>query len=355
MTASTLPVLANGTKLGGRTLIVGSTGFIGRFIAEACLESGRPTYVLVRSGSSAFSTKTQIIHTLQNKGATIIIGTITDEKWMIKILEDYKIEVVISAVGGESILDQFHLIHALKAVGTVKRFLPSEFGHDIERADPVEPGLKMYKEKREVRRAIEEAGIPYTYICCNSIAAWPYHDNTHPADVLPPLDRFHIYGDGNVKAYFVAGTDIGRLTIKVINDHRTINKSVHFRPTNNLLSINELASLWEKKINRNLPRVTITEQDLLNAANEMRIPESIVAAFTHDIFIQGCQVNFALDKATDVEATSLYPDTTFRSIDECFDDFVSMIIEGHVMPERNVGDGMKLNRSEAYAITLSAA
>lgn len=47
-------------------------------------------------------------------------GTITDEKWMIKILEDYKIEVVISAVGGESILDQFHLIHALKAVGTVK-------------------------------------------------------------------------------------------------------------------------------------------------------------------------------------------------------------------------------------------
>lgn len=73
MTASTLPVLANTTKLGGRTLIVGSTGFIGRFIAEACLESGRPTYVLVRSRSSAFSTKTQIIHTLQNKGATIII------------------------------------------------------------------------------------------------------------------------------------------------------------------------------------------------------------------------------------------------------------------------------------------
>lgn len=99
----------------------------------------------------------------------------------------------------------------------------------------------------------------------------------------------------------------------------------------------------------------------LVSISEMRIPESIVAAFTHDIFIQGCQVNFALDKATDVEATSLYPDTTFRSIDECFDDFVSMIIEGHVMPEKpasgsgNVGDGMKLNRSEAYAITLSAA
>lgn len=81
----------------------------------------------------------------------------------------------------------------------MQRFLPSEFGHDIDRADPVEPGLTMYEQKRKVRRQIEKCGIPYTYICCNSIAAWPYHDNTHPADVLPPLDRFQIYGDGSVK------------------------------------------------------------------------------------------------------------------------------------------------------------
>ncbi|KMS97553.1 hypothetical protein BVRB_5g126130 [Beta vulgaris subsp. vulgaris] len=358
MTASTAPVLAN-AKMGGRTLIVGSTGFIGRLISEACLDSGRSTYLLVRSGSPASTNKAQTIHSLQNKGATILIGTITDQSLMEKILEEYKIEVVISAVGGESILDQLQLVNALKSVGTVKRFLPSEFGHDIDRADPVEPGLQMYNEKKQVRRAIEEAGIPYTYICCNSIAAWPYHDNTHPADVLPPLDHFHIYGDGNVKAYFVDGTDIGRLTIKVINDKRTINKAVHFRPPNNLFSINELASLWEKKINRNLPRVTITEDDLLNAANEMRIPESIVAAFTHDIFIKGCQINFALDRPTDVEATSLYPDTPFRSLDECFDDFVPLIIDGRVMAEKSASgsatEAIKLPGSEAYAITLSAA
>ena len=81
----------------------------------------------------------------------------------------------------------------------MQRFLPSEFGHDMDRADPVEPALTMYEEKRRVRRYIEAAGVPYTYICCNSIAAWPYHDNHHPADVLPPLDTFHVYGDGTVK------------------------------------------------------------------------------------------------------------------------------------------------------------
>lgn len=67
-------------------------------------------------------------------------------------------------------------------------------------------------------------------------------------------------------AYFVAGTDIGKFTIETINDDRTVNKSLHFRPPSNLVSINELASLWEKKIGRTLPRVTVEEDDLLAAA-----------------------------------------------------------------------------------------
>lgn len=81
----------------------------------------------------------------------------------------------------------------------LQRFLPSEFGHDVDRADPVEPGLTMYLEKRQVRRFVEKSGVPYTYICCNSIASWPYFDNKHPSEVLPPLDQFQIYGDGSVK------------------------------------------------------------------------------------------------------------------------------------------------------------
>jgi hypothetical protein len=65
----------------------------------------------------------------------------------------------------------------------------------------------------------------------------------------------------------VAGTDIGKFTMKTIDDTRTLNKCVHFRPPSNLLNMNELASLWEKKIECELPRVTISEDDLLAAAN----------------------------------------------------------------------------------------
>lgn len=74
--------------------------------------------------------------------------------------------------------------------------------------------------------------------------------------------HFHV----GVAAYFVAGTDIGKFTMKAIDDSRTLNKRVHFRPSCNFLNINELASLWEKKLGKTLPRVTVTEDDLITAA-----------------------------------------------------------------------------------------
>ncbi|KAE9463953.1 hypothetical protein C3L33_04190, partial [Rhododendron williamsianum] len=218
----------------GRTLVVGSTGFIGRFVAEASLASGRPTFLLVRPGPASTS-KALTVASLEDRGAIVIPGSIRDRDSLGKVLKEYEIEVVISAVGGDASWTSWSSLTPLK------RFLPSEFGHEIDRADPVEPGLTMYIQKRQVRRAIEAAGIPYTYICCNSIAAWPYYDNTHPADVLPPLDCFHIYGDGSVR---------------------------------------------------------------------------------------GCQVNYSLDRDADIEVTSLYPDASFRSIDECFDDFLARFTSG---------------------------
>lgn len=45
---------------------------------------------------------------------------INDEELMQKILKDHEIDIVISAVGGESVLDQLTLLEAIKKVGTVK-------------------------------------------------------------------------------------------------------------------------------------------------------------------------------------------------------------------------------------------
>nr|AZJ17294.1 leucoanthocyanidin reductase [Camellia sinensis] len=342
-----MTVLESVSAVGGGVLIVGACGFIGQFIAEASLQADRPTYLLVRSVGS----KTN--KTLQDKGAKVIHGVVKDQAFMEKILTEHKIDIVISAIGGSNILDQLTLVHAIKAVGTIKRFLPSEFGHDVDRANPVEPGLTMYNEKRRVRRLIEECGVPYTYTCCNSIASWPYYDNTHPSEVIPPLDEFQIYGDGSVKAYFVAGSDIGKFTIKTVDDIRTLNKSVHFRPSCNFLNINELASLWEKKIGRTLPRVTVSENGLLAAAAVNIIPQSVVASFTHDIFIKGCQINFSIEGPNDVEVCSLYPDESFRTVDECFDDFV-VKMSGKNFTDETDGNTAQNHVVEVLPITMCA-
>ncbi|XVF42996.1 hypothetical protein PTKIN_Ptkin02bG0004800 [Pterospermum kingtungense] len=335
----------------GHVLVIGATGFIGQFVAEASLDAGRPTYVLVRPSSGNHSKK--VTKALQDRGAILLQGLANDKESMEKLLREHQIEIVISALGGAQILDQLVLAEAIQAAGTVKRFLPSEFGHDVDRADPVEPGLTMYKEKREVRRKIEKLGIPYTHICCNSIASWPYYDNRHPSEVIPPLDQFQIYGDGSVKAYFVAGTDIGKFTMKTVDDIRTVNKSVHFRPACNFYNMNELATLWERKIGRTLPRVTVTENDLLSAAAENCIPQSIVASFTHDIFIKGCQINFEIDDLKEIEVSGLYPDEPFRTLDDCFNDFLVKMKDENMKQSNDIPSPKPV--VEAFAITATCA
>ncbi|CAA6664304.1 unnamed protein product [Spirodela intermedia] len=215
-----------------------------------------PTYVLRRPGASAAApSKEAVVRSLQQKGAVVI-----------------------------------------------ERFLPSEFRK------------RLYEEKRKVRRAVEAAGVPFTYICCNSIAGWPYYEQY---DHCEAVRRW--------RTYFVACCDIGKFAIMAAHDDRTINKTVHFRPPCNFLSMNELATLWENKIGRSLPRIAVSEAALLAAAAENRIPESFVASFTHDVFFKGCQQNFSIDGQQDLEVTELYPGVTFRTMEECFEDFAAGI------------------------------
>lgn len=66
------------------------------------------------------------------------------------------------------------------------------------------------------------------------------------------------------------------------------------------------------------------------------IPKSVVASFTHDIFIKGCQVNFSIDGPNEVEVTSLYPDERFRTVDECFDDFIVQMNDQQIGEEEEI-------------------
>nr|AHB89628.1 leucoanthocyanidin reductase 2 [Picea abies] len=319
-----------------RILVIGGTGYIGQFIVGAAVAAGHSTYALIRSSADSDPARAQRIQQLKDSGVHIIHGCVRDHQSLVNAMRD--IDVVISVMGGKELTDQLKIVDAIKELGdTVKRFLPSEFGHDIDRAEPVEPGLPFYNEKRKIRRAIEAANIPFTYICCNSIAGWPYFYHIHPPELPPPTQEFEIYGDGNVKAYFVTGADIGKYTIKTVDDVRTLNKYVHFRPSKNFLTLNELACIWEKKIGKNLPRVYISEQELLHLAEANNIPESIVASLTHDIFIKGCQYNFEIDRPHDVEVSQLYPEISYTSVEDFFDEYLPLPVPSQLEEKENEG------------------
>lgn len=62
---------------------------------------------------------------------------------------------------------------------------------------------------------------------------------------------------------FVKEEEIALTTIKTIEDPRTLDKALIFRPPGNTLSFNEIVSIWESKIGKTLERTYVSEEQLL--------------------------------------------------------------------------------------------
>ncbi|KAH9319634.1 hypothetical protein KI387_021403, partial [Taxus chinensis] len=138
------------------------------------------------------------------------------------------------------IMDQLNIIKAIKEVGTIKRFLPSEFGNDFDRVHAVEPINTAWGYKVKVRRAIEAEGFPYTYVCSNCFATYFVPNLGQPGLISLPRDTVSILGDGNAKVVFVKEEDIGTFTIKAVSDPRTLNKKLYLRLPANTYYFNDL-------------------------------------------------------------------------------------------------------------------
>ncbi|MQI71976.1 hypothetical protein EI017_24755, partial [Escherichia coli] len=150
----------------------------------------------------------------------------------------------------------------------IKRFFPSEFGLDVDRHDAVEPVKQVFDEKAGIRRVVEAAGIPYTYLCCHAFTGYFLRNLAQPEATEPPRDKLVILGDGNVKGAYVTEADVGTYTIKVADDPRTLNKAVHIRLPSNYLTANEIVSLWEKKIGKTLEKTYVSEEQVLKDIQE---------------------------------------------------------------------------------------
>ena len=55
-----------------KVLIIGGTGYIGKFIVEASAKSGHPTFALVRESTVSDPVKGKIVENFKNLGVTLV-------------------------------------------------------------------------------------------------------------------------------------------------------------------------------------------------------------------------------------------------------------------------------------------
>nr|AOC97443.1 eugenol synthase [Ocimum kilimandscharicum] len=300
----------NGMK--SKILIFGGTGYIGNHMVKGSLKLGHPTYVFSRPNSS----KTTLLDEFQSLGAIMVKEELDEHEKLVELMK--KVDIVICAFAIPQILDQFKILEAINAAGNIKRFLPSEFGVEEDRITALPPFEACIERKRVIRRAIEEANIPYTYVSANCFAS--YFVN-YLLRLYDPKDEITVYGTGEARFAMNYEPDIGLYTIKVATDPRALNRVVIYRPSTNIITQLELISRWEKKIGKKFKKVHVSEEEIVALTRELPEPENIPIAILHCLFIDGVTMSYEF-KENDVEASTLYPELKFTTIDELLDIFM---------------------------------
>jgi len=202
----------------------------------------------------------------------------------------------------------------MKEAGNIERFVPSEFGNEVDRIRGALPPFQaLLDNKKKIRRATEAAGIDYTYVSANSFAAYFVDYLLHPHD--QKLDHVTIFGSGEAKAVLNYEEDVATYTVKASTDPRVCNRVIIYRPPENIVSQLDLISSWEKKTERSFKRTTVPEEDIIKLSESLPYPDNIPVAILHNIFIKGEQLSFELTE-DDLEASKLYPDYKYTCVDQ---------------------------------------
>ncbi|KAL5555174.1 hypothetical protein UlMin_037410 [Ulmus minor] len=257
-----------------KILIIGATGYLGKYMVKASLSAGHSTFVYIRPiNPNADPSKLHLIKEFESLGVTIFQ----------LVLALQQVDVVISTLAVPQHLEQLKLIEAMKDAGNIKRFVPSEYGNEVDRVSGLPPFEALLENKRKIRRATEAAGISFTYVSANAFSAYFVDYLLHPHE---NPDEVIVYGTGQAKG--------------------------------NIITQLELISSWEKKTGRTLKRAHVPEEEIIKLSETLPFPDNIPVAILHNIFIKGDQMSFELTEK-DLEASMLYPHYKYTSVDNLLD------------------------------------
>ncbi|XP_024021062.1 eugenol synthase 1 [Morus notabilis] len=299
-----------------KVLVFGGTGYIGSYVVKASVSLGHPTYVYSRDLTPETPPpKKEILQHFESIGVSIVYGTLEEQEKLVGVLR--QVDVVICTFAFPQVLDQLKIIDAIKIAGNIKRFIPADFGLEEERVKPLKPFQELLNKKSEVRRAAKEAGIPYTFVSANFLGAYFMNKRLCPHE---NPDQLVIFGSGDVKVAYVYEEDLGAYTVKAANDPRTLNRIVNCRPRANIITTHELFALWEKKTGRTFKKVYVTAEELVKLAETLPSPQNVGPCIRHAAYVKGESViDFEGGEEEILEASQLYPDHKYTTIDELLD------------------------------------
>ncbi|CAI9780498.1 unnamed protein product [Fraxinus pennsylvanica] len=243
-----------------KIMIFGATGYLGVKMVKASISIGHPTYAYVRpiKSNGAHPSKIELLNNFKSLGVIVFQGELDEHEKLVKVLK--QVDIVISTLAVPQHLEQLKIISAMKEAGNIKRFVPSEFGNEVDKVRGLPPFQKLLDNKKKIRRATEAAGIPFTYVSANSFAAYFVDYLLHPCQ---KSDRVTIYGSGETKAVLNYEEDVAAYTVKAATDPRLANRVIIYRPSKNIVSQLDLVSSWEKKTGRTMERIHVSEEELI--------------------------------------------------------------------------------------------
>ncbi|MCD7463127.1 hypothetical protein HAX54_050001 [Datura stramonium] len=129
---------------------------------------------------------------------------------------------------------------------------------------------------------------------------------------------------GNVKLFLTRKKTLVLILSRLwnVDDPKSLKKIFCIRPPQNVITLNELTSLWEKKTGKNLERIYVPEEQFLKNIQEASFPLNAALSISHTAFVKGDHTNFEIDPSVGVEASEVYPDVRYTPVNEILYQYV---------------------------------
>jgi len=177
------------------------------------------------------------------------------------------VNVIISTLSGEARCQgQLNLINVAKELGTIQRFIPSEFGVDFP--EDISTYGEIIKHNMEVRRALVKSGIPYT-IVLNGV----FMDRIFSPLMGIDMEKRTVttIGEGNYQLSSILSDDLAKFIPRLLMDQDSLNKKVHF--VGDTMSWNDIVNLLDQTFKTNFQREKMRVEDLDSKIRNERGPD----------------------------------------------------------------------------------